>query len=382
MIKNEDNAYHVTYWYFEEEDREMIGREGINSVSGKLGTILIGCLEYLGVKLNLVELKQCNVDVQNLKENDLIQFIKDEHKKRKFIKFFDRFYEYQDTEEIDKAIEIINFISICTENKEMCDLKHLIQFATMIARPLVNRSLSLTDKHIGYLHRKLTYEDIKELLVSYNKENKTLENIKILAELEGKKRSHGVTLEQREINFIKPPKAIIGFKYEIENLSNLLLALLQELFVQNKIIRKCKNCSKYFIPKYRNNEEYCGYESTIYGKSCKEEAKIKRQSMWDNSTDSRIIHKRYRTMLAARVNAKNITEEERAIRRKTQDSFIKETRIIRDYIKEKGLYIEDEYINWMHRFYNKRFEIDKIGYHEDTKEMIIKDMNKIYLEND
>ena len=138
-------------------------------------------------------------------------------------------------------------------------------------------------------------------------------------------------------------KANISSSYFIE-CTDIIQTLLMELLEIAKLgieIKKCRNCSKFFVPDNRSDEIYCSniFES---GKTCKEigHFKVKQKEMQEND-NLRIYRNVYqKLLLRTRRNPSNVQYA------KDFEFFKDDNNKWRENIS-KGLATEEEYLEWL-----------------------------------
>ena len=138
-------------------------------------------------------------------------------------------------------------------------------------------------------------------------------------------------------------KANINSSYFIEctDIIQTLLIELLEIAKLNIEIKKCRNCSKLFVPDNRSDEIYC---SNIYenGKTCKEIGHFKvQQKLIQENDDLRIYRNVYQKLLL------------RTRRNPSNTKYAREFEIFKDDNNKwkenisKGVSTEKEYIEWL-----------------------------------
>lgn len=143
---------------------------------------------------------------------------------------------------------------------------------------------------------------------------------------------------QRTVN-----KANISSSYLIE-CTDIIQTLLMELLEIAKLsieIKKCRNCSKFFVPDNRSDEIYC---SNIFenGKTCKEigHFKVKQKEMQENDNLRTYRNVYQKLLLRTRRNPSN------AQYAKDFEFFKDDNNKWRENIS-KGLATEEEYLEWL-----------------------------------
>ncbi|MCM1543807.1 MAG: DUF6076 domain-containing protein [Ruminococcus sp.] len=134
--------------------------------------------------------------------------------------------------------------------------------------------------------------------------------------------------------------------YQLDSLSELMLALLYETVRNNRIIKKCEQCGKLFSPS-KSDSKYC--TRAYDGKSCSQIAKAKNRKPLDE------VGKKYNskcTNLSNKMNRKNITAAETEAYRKTLYTLRDEYPAMKKKLK-KGEITEIQLIEWLDTFDKK-----------------------------
>lgn len=134
----------------------------------------------------------------------------------------------------------------------------------------------------------------------------------------------------------------IPYTFESKDISQLLIIELQEIVCMDKFeIKKCKNCSKYFVPEKRTDELYC---TNVYedGRTCKEIGAFKvKQKMINEDEDLRTYRNVYqKLLLRTRRNPSNQQYE------REFQQFKEDNRKMREKL-DKGKVTYEEYVEWL-----------------------------------
>lgn len=136
----------------------------------------------------------------------------------------------------------------------------------------------------------------------------------------------------------------IGWLYECNHIGDLVFSLLHFILNSGRIIKKCKNCNRLFIPINRLDEKYCSRINNE--KSCKEIASYTVRMRRENSSEFIKLENSVRTKLLNRTKAKNISEDEREDRRKRYYNFMDEKSVYKNKINS-GEITMNQYIEWL-----------------------------------
>ena len=113
--------------------------------------------------------------------------------------------------------------------------------------------------------------------------------------------------------------------------------------IENIVIKKCKNCGKFFVPDNRIDEIYCNniYENN---KTCKEVGPFRtKQKLMKENDDLRIYRNVYqKLLLRTRRNPENDKYEKDFEQFKLKNIELKEK-------IEKGKLTQEEYMEWLEK---------------------------------
>lgn len=151
------------------------------------------------------------------------------------------------------------------------------------------------------------------------------------------------------------------YLYRMDSIAELVLVLLYEIVKNGKMIKKCENCNKLFVP-IKSDEKYC---MRMYdNKSCKAIANFKvRKQTYSSNT----LSKKYNsisTLLSNKLNKSNLTDDQIKKLEKELMDFRKEAKEFKNLLK-KGLKTEDEYLNWLDSFKSGKKEVKNNGQHHE-----------------
>ncbi len=258
-----------------------------------------------------------------------------------------------------KAKNCMSFIEMCSLDRAYCNLEFLDRFVSMNQDTIPMGRRMPFDFHISGYDYKYNLADMLETIAEYHQKQAQFETIT---------QNIGINAKSTSLN-----RTFIYYK--VNSVYEFMLIALQVLFSNKRIIKICEQCGKYFVPMKRADEKYCSLTSSDNGKTCKEQAKLEKQLKRERTSESSIIHKRIRTKLFNRIGS---SVEEYENREKTYNCFMKLSRQIRGMIRNGHESMEMDYIKWMEEFDNNKFDIDKDGYNEDVKKIIIKKwMNRV-----
>ena len=117
----------------------------------------------------------------------------------------------------------------------------------------------------------------------------------------------------------------------------------RQIFLLHILIKKCRNCGKFFVPDNRSDEIYC---SNIFenGKTCKEVGHFKVQQKLIHENDNLRIYRNIyqKLLLRTRRNPDNIQYAR-------DFEFFKEDNNKWKENISKGLASEEEYIEWLNQ---------------------------------
>ncbi len=238
--------------------------------------------------------------------------------------------ENPQSERFIKLNNLIQYIKLCAREKQKyCNETSLILFCNMNSIPIKQPKKIPFQLDVGGISQALTLSDVKAVM---DREEKKAEAIE---EFFDKMKTPG-----------KVPRRIYSY-YEINSYTDFLLATLSEIVNAKKVINKCKVCSRYFIPRNRNDTAYC-YNPSLKNpnNSCYKQYKIEQQLIKDRATESNKVNKSIRTMMGNRLLYGQITEEE-------FKNYKTENRKWRKDLTE-GMVSEDEYLEWLYTFYRKK----------------------------
>lgn len=136
--------------------------------------------------------------------------------------------------------------------------------------------------------------------------------------------------------------------YELDNLPDLLLAMLIEITKNNKQLKRCSHCGKWFIP-VKNDEKYCPRIND--GISCKQAAAKKVRQETNRKKPYSKMYNNVNTNLANRWNNAK-TDEERQTCEQRLLSFRAEAIEWKKQIKQ-GIKTEMEYEQWLANYLKK-----------------------------
>ncbi len=212
-------------------------------------------------------------------------------------------------ESLERDIENVNYlhnyICLCEENKEFCKTDILIRYTSCKA---------LLIKREEIMFSEVNKDDGTEM-ICFLQSSKNKPDIHI---------------------------------YKIESLADLILSLMQAIFLKNKIIKTCKNCYRLFVPLKRNNEKYCNYNIIGEYGICKNQGyEYNRKTHFINK-DIRILYNRIRSRLYERWEyVKEIRTDEKENEEKLEyTEFLKKYIDFYEKIAEKKLTEEDLY-RWL-----------------------------------
>lgn len=136
-------------------------------------------------------------------------------------------------------------------------------------------------------------------------------------------------------------------KYEINNFEDFIVASLSELFKNHRVIMKCENCGKYFLP-LRNDAKYCSNPSPQdYTKTCK---KIMPELNYNDSLikdKNKLLHRK----ILKNLN-KNVHREEFDYYKKKTNKYKDEFKLKKDQLNNNEITQED-FSNWLQEMNSK-----------------------------
>lgn len=137
---------------------------------------------------------------------------------------------------------------------------------------------------------------------------------------------------------------LCAYCFECEDLiQTFIIELFDMTEIDNIVIKKCKNCGKFFVPDNRIDELYC---SNIFedNKTCKDVGPFRtKQKLMQEDDSLRIYRNIYqKLLLRTRRNPDSLQYE------KDFENFKKENAKLKKDI-ESGKFSQDEYVNWLQK---------------------------------
>ena len=225
----------------------------------------------------------------------------------------------------------INYIDVCQNKRELATVDKLIYLCSQNSNTLPQYSI-FTDSFRQ--NEYFSQDEIKTIFTN--------------SEVSGKRFTPD--LKKGNQKLFKLPPISIGKQpwgelatpiriFEIYDIVDLILSSLQCIFEKKYIINRCAYCGNLFVS--MRKLKYCPPMLIEDKDSCR--AKLKQ--IKEQASESSKYHKSIRNMLHARIGT--ATGEEREIRDKELETFLKKTRIIREERKMS----EDDYIAWMDQYW-------------------------------
>lgn len=235
----------------------------------------------------------------------------------------------------------MTFIETCCTDWKLCSVDNLSLFCAKIGFPLKCGNKLIFGTNIDSTNKILSNENIEDFLKNEISTHKKASFKKI-------------STEKDILDF-----NIISTVYTLDSLADLISASLNEIFSQNLVIRKCKFCSRYFIPFYsRKDIGHCEeIHEEFSNRSCYELHSNQRKRYQEDKSESGKKHKSIRTRLARRVNEVDLTDKAEADketqkRRQEHDEFMQLSKHWKQ-LMFNGTISEETYIQLMNDYYEK-----------------------------
>lgn len=136
-----------------------------------------------------------------------------------------------------RLLTIYNFVQLCSDNQKYCLNEYLIIMATKNGISVDGPSSFIRNIPID-METVNNKKSMRELLEAYGNSEKQF---------------------------------VFRRHYDCYMLIGLCIAILQEIFYNNRIIKKCPNCNRYFVPLKRSDTIYCNEKSPQDpSKTCRE----------------------------------------------------------------------------------------------------------------
>lgn len=245
--------------------------------------------------------------------------------------------EYKD----DSIDDLYNILIECWNDLSLVDY-NTFEFIHEVLNYCEEQDDVLTYDLLNYLIEKLGFEIPvhDNVIVQLNQEN-IVTNM-FITEAEEENVKDEIIKYTRMYNL--PRKTL----YEVDTLPDLLLAMLIEITKNNKRLKRCSHCGKWFIP-IKSDEKYCPRIND--GISCKQSAAKKvRQETNQKKPHSKMYNNINTNLASHRDNAK--TDEEYEVREQRLLVFRAEAVEWKKQIKQ-GNKTENEYEQWLANYLKK-----------------------------
>lgn len=231
----------------------------------------------------------------------------------------DRFYK--DSESNESEQYDIKVKESKRKLKEYCNLDMLLQFANMNGLILKQGYIFTIINNDNKLKLNMDLGEVEQCIEKYSTKG----------------------------NINKLPQIQI---YKIDELSDLILASLQVIFSQRKIIRECKGCYRYFVPLNRNDQKYCDYTVINDSELCKEQMYDRHRNYKYKNKKIKEKYDLIKNRLVNRYNNVTSLDEntgEYRNRQKRYWDFLSEYTEIADKVKDRSdtYYTEEHLIEWL-----------------------------------
>lgn len=235
----------------------------------------------------------------------------------------------------------LNFIETCCSDWKLCSVDNLSLFCAKIGYPLKCGNKLIFGTDIESTDKILSYENVENFLKNALSKRK-------------KENSKKINKEKDKLDF-----TVISTVYTLDSLTDLISASLHEIFSQKLVIRRCKFCSRYFIPIYsRKDIEHCEeIHEEFDNRSCYEMHSNQRKRYQEDKSVSGKKHKSIRTRLARRVNNVNLTDKAEADkesdkRRQEHNDFMQSSKQWKQLMLN-GTISEETYIQLMDDYWER-----------------------------
>lgn len=244
-----------------------------------------------------------------------------------------------------------DFIADCIKDEAQCTIDSLRTFSREKSERMVGAEtvqLNLEDYfNLRHSMGALNFEELTDVLLSHFQlsQKERVEIINRLPLYTDNADEFWMTLRKELSDLLmlypKDSPILTYHIYKLDFLSDLLSASLQEIFNEKKIIKRCGNCNKLFVPPKRSDTQYCLRPSPGNPEhTCAEEAKYQLQVRREKS---KILNESYRkkynvikTMLLTKYG-------------ETSDKynlFLSENAVNKQNVLD-GLLSEEEYVAWL-----------------------------------
>ncbi len=313
------------------------------------GTFILYCINFLERLYSRIEYtKQSNTDLKPAKQwrqlklmiaSTIDEFFPETDES--VLEYFSIFIQSnldiilnEKSEEYRKIKNLLSYVDLCTLSQKACTVSELLNMCRLNAQ-IVNTGFKvLFDLFIqttdNILSERALIEKFLEIKTEKNRFNFAISQI-------------SNEYETTNNSDIEPFTRCICNYYRLFSISDFIAVGLYEIFSHKKVIKRCKQCNLFFIPKNRSDEKYCNNE--LFQKifklehSCKEMGKME-CDMKRADSDVHRIYNSIRAMLYHKYTSsdKKVTE------------FIDQHH--EKYIKYKnGEITKKEFIAWMDTYY-------------------------------
>lgn len=179
----------------------------------------------------------------------------------------------------------------------------------------------------------------------------TMESIKEIEKIEMPTSKHNIFQRIFEIASQVPKSTETVEIYPIESITDLCALQFNIILKNNYLIKKCKNCGKYFIPPHKADTKYCERISPQYPTlSCKQAQKYIKQLKREHGDETERLRKNVYNLLRNKLYGKKAEDDQiyNELRSQLFD-FVEQSTKWKSTIKEHPDKT-DEYLKWLNSF--------------------------------
>ena len=249
---------------------------------------------------------------------------------------------------------LLNFIENCTTNKSMNNKNVMDMLLSEYKYSLPSIRIHTCNTFDSYGSKPISFDTNSNEIFNPNYYLKPKRFFEVS--------ENNVNREVDNESYLKFPL----FVYEISDIVDLMSISLKSIFEENCFIKRCNYCCEIFVT-HKNNQKYCpsSDKKTKADKkakpSCGNCFKYDKQLFTEKHDKAIKTHKNIASMIRSKFNLSSQSQSSPQYR-----EFIDECQWYRESIKN-GTQTNDEYIEWMKKYWNELKEEAKIQKRKNSK---------------